>query len=81
MEKTRKKERKNNGGRQGNSRRGEQKAAEAFIFSQEEDVESCGNSWCDPWDESCGLSECASVTWTGVLVVTDVRVSSLLRDG
>ena len=40
------------------------------IFSQEEFSESCRNSWCDLWDESCGSSDCDSVTWTGVLVVT-----------
>ena len=48
---------------------------EAIEFvSQEEDSESCGNSWGDLWDESCGLSDCDSVTWTGVPVVTDVFV-------
>ena len=45
------------------------------IFSQEEDSESCGNSWGDLWDESCGLSDCGSVTLSGVPVVTDVPVS------
>ena len=50
-------------------------SAEAFdVFSQEEDSESCGKSWSGLWDESCGLSECDPVTWTGVLVVTDVLV-------
>ena len=44
-------------------------------FSQGEDSESWGNSWGDLWDESCGLSDCDSVTWTGVLVVIDVPVS------
>ena len=29
----------------------------------------------DFWDESGGLSDCDSGTWTGLLVVTDVRVS------
>ena len=52
-------------------------SAEAFdLFSQEEVAESCGNSWGDFWDESCGLSGCDSVTWTGVPVVTDVLVSA-----
>ena len=50
-------------------------SAEAFdIFSKREDSESCGNSWCDLWDESCGLSDCGSVTLSGVPVVTDVPV-------
>ena len=44
-------------------------SAEAFdIVSQKELSESCRNSWGDLWDESCGLSDCDSVTWTGVLV-------------
>ena len=30
----------------------------------------------DFWDESCGLSDCDSVTWTGVLFVTDVPFST-----
>ena len=52
-------------------------STEAFhIFCQEEDLESFGNSWGDHWDESCGLSDSDSVTWTGLLVVTDVLVSS-----
>ena len=29
----------------------------------------------DLWDDSCGLSDCGSVTLSGVLVVTDVLVS------
>ena len=29
----------------------------------------------DPWDGSCGLSDCDSVTWTRLLVVSDVLVS------
>ena len=45
------------------------------IFSQGEDLESCGNSWSDFWDESCGLSDCDSVTWTRLIVVNDVFVS------
>ena len=45
------------------------------IFSQVEDSESCGNFWGDLWNESCGLSDCDSVSWTGVPVVTDVPVS------
>ena len=41
-------------------------STEAFdIFSQGEDSESCGNSWSDLWDESGGLSDCDSGTWTG----------------
>ena len=29
-------------------------SAKAFgIFSQEEESESCGNSWCGLWDDSC----------------------------
>ena len=32
---------------------------------------SCG----DIWDESCRLSDCDSVTWTGLPVVVDVLVS------
>ena len=55
-------------------------SAEAFDnFSQGEVSDSCGSSWSDLWDESCGLSDCVSVTWTGVPVVTDVPVSLLLR--
>ena len=34
-------------------------------------AEACG----DLWDESCGLSDCDSVKWTGLLVVTDVLES------
>ena len=51
-------------------------STEAFdIFSQGEDSESCGKSWGDLWDESGGLSDCDSGTWTGLPVVTDVFVS------
>ena len=33
-------------------------SAEAIdIFSQQEVSESCGNSWGDLWDESCGMSD------------------------
>ena len=28
------------------------------IFCQGKDSESCGNSWGDLWDDSCGLSDC-----------------------
>ena len=50
--------------------------ADAFdIFSQGRDSESCGNSWGGLWDDSCGLSDCGSMTLSGVLVVTDVHVS------
>ena len=50
-------------------------SAEAFdIFSQGEESESCGNSWCDLWDDSSGLSDCGSVTLSCVPVVTDVLV-------
>ena len=45
------------------------------IFGQEEDSETCGNSWCDLWDDSCGLSDCDSVTWTSLPVVSVVFVS------
>ena len=41
-------------------------AAEAFDINRQEEVsESCGNSWSDLLNESCGLSDCDSVTWTG----------------
>ena len=34
-------------------------STEAFdILSQGKDSESCGNSWGDVWDGSCGLSDC-----------------------
>ena len=33
--------------------------------------------WVTFWDESCGLSNCDSVFWTGVLVVTDVLVAAM----
>ena len=41
-------------------------SAEVFnIFSQGEDSESCGNSLGGHWDESCDLSDCNLVIWTG----------------
>ena len=43
------------------------------IIGHEEDSETC-DSWCDLWDDSCGLSDCDSVTWTSLLVVNDVLV-------
>ena len=51
-------------------------SAEAFdMFSQEEDSESCGNSWGDLLGGSYGLSDCGSEASSGVPVVTDVPVS------
>ena len=48
-------------------------SSEAFdIFSQEEDSEICGNSWCDLWMSLVGLSVCDSVTWTSLPVINDV---------
>ena len=43
--------------------------------TQGEDSKSCGNSWCDLWDDPGGLSGCDLVTLAGVPVVTDVPVS------
>ena len=52
-------------------------SAAAFdIFSQGEESESCGNSWGDLWDDPCGVPDGDPVTLTGVLVVSDVLVSS-----
>ena len=49
-------------------------STEAFdIFSQEEFSGSCG-SLGDLLDYSCGLSDCDSVTWTSLLLVSDVFV-------
>ena len=47
-----------------------------IFLVRREDSESCGISWGDPWDESCGLPDCDSVTWTSLPVVNDVLVSS-----
>ena len=44
-----------------------------------EDSESCANSWRALWDDPCCLSDCDLVTWTDVLVVIDVLVSSRRR--
>ena len=51
-------------------------SAEAFDIFSQEDSESCGNSWCDLWDDSRGLSHCGPVAWSVVPVVTDVFPSS-----
>ena len=48
------------------------------IFCQGEISERGGDSWCDLWDDHCGVSDCASGTGTNgpvVPVVTDVLVS------
>ena len=51
-------------------------STEAFDnFLSGEDSESCGISWGDLWDDSGGLSDCDSVTWTRLPVVKDVPVS------
>ena len=41
-------------------------------FSDVEDSDSCGNSWCDLLEDYCGVSECVLEVSSGVLVVTDV---------
>ena len=48
-------------------------------FSDVEDSDSCGNSWCDLLEDYCGLSECVLEVSSGVLVVTDVLPDHLLR--
>ena len=46
---------------------------EAFdIFRQGEELESCGNSWRDLWDDPGGLSDGDPGDWVDVLVVLDV---------
>ena len=49
----------------------------ALIFSARGESESCGNSWCDLWDDLCGFSNGDSETLTGVLVVTSSVVAEI----
>ena len=52
-------------------------SAETFdIFSQEEDSDSCGNSWGDLLGDSGGLCDCGSEALSDVPAVSDVPVSA-----